>query len=96
VGAVLQKVISEFVTNLESQDTQTLQPAKPNITSMAASGFKGTLAGQQGSTAVEGLVFVAVRQDGVAAIVFTLNEQGKTGGLGEDYSAMLNSILTSM
>jgi hypothetical protein len=92
VSAILQQ-LANVITNISADRPSAISPPKSNVASAASATFQGTLAGQQGSTAVEGEALAFVRTDEVSVVIFTVNPSGDTGTYAASYRAMLSSIL---
>ena len=97
--ALLNDIVREVLsTRLETVKAQvkSVEPPKANIVSAAYGAYSGTLASQQGSTAVEGFLFTAIRQDGVAVVVITTTGEGEYDTNTPEWGDMLDSILESL
>jgi hypothetical protein len=96
VGQVLQ-VLSRNLTNFQTGGSiMSLTPPKSNILSAAGVQFGGTLAGQQGSTDIEGGLVALVRDDGVAVFFYSINGVNQTSSFSSDYTSMAGSVVSSL
>jgi hypothetical protein len=95
VGAFLLSVLSPIVTDLGPSQPVTEAPPTTRFSSAGSAGYRGTLASGQLSVAVEGIVYGAVRTDGVAMVVTTVNRRGQAAALAADDARMLDSVIDS-
>jgi hypothetical protein len=82
------------VSNLQYGDAQISQSTSADVLSFASASFRGVLAGSQGSLDVQGVVFVAVRQDRTALAFIAMFQPGTWEQVAPAFANMFGSMLS--
>ena len=92
----VQTEVPKRFQNIEYADPQTLRPPKRTILSFSAVQFQGVISGDSGSSPVEGVVYAALRQDGLLLVYVTVWLDGEFDNVSKDLGDMLGSALVNM
>ena len=76
VDYLTSNFLQKAFEGVQADPAVAIKPSKRSITSMASTSYQGLIAGDQGSTAIEGIVFVAERQDGLTLTYIATWVQG--------------------
>lgn len=96
VANVIAKYLPQRFESIQTTQPKAIKPPKSSIKSFAAASYKGVIAGNQGSQAIEGMIFVAVRQDGLTMFYIPTWLEGQLDTVSTPIGAMLGSVLASM
>ena len=92
----VQTEVPKRFENVEYADPQSLRPPKRTILSFSAVQFQGVISGDSGSSPVEGVVYAALRQDGLVLVYVTVWLDGEFDNVSKDLGDMLGSALANM
>ena len=92
----VQNVVTDRFDGVEFGDVQSLNPTKRTVLQFASIPFRGTISGESGSTPIEGIVYTALRQDGLMLVFEVAWIDGEFDNVKGDLGAMFGSVLANM
>ena len=87
--------LPKFITNLRVSEPQIGQLKASNVLSFATMTYQGAFVSSQQTIPVEGILFVAIRQDRTAILFIGTYVEGKWEQVGQDFGKMFYSMITN-